>query len=59
MCWRVLAVTLKSAQAVAVCVFLPPGPHNLSLCVSGRTSPGTIYTRWVRAESQTNDFYVV
>jgi len=30
-CWRVLAVTLKRSQAVAVCFFLPPGPHNLSL----------------------------
>ena len=43
MCWRVLAVTLKRAWAVAVCFFLPPGPHNLSLCVPGRTTPGTVY----------------
>lgn len=44
MCWRVLAVTLKGAWAVAVCFLLPPGPHNLSLCVPGRTTPGTVYT---------------
>lgn len=40
MCWRVLAVTLKGAWAVAVCFFLSLGPHNLSLCVLGRTTPG-------------------
>lgn len=37
-CWRVLAVTLKRARAVAVCFSLPPGSHNLSLCVPGRTT---------------------
>lgn len=52
MCWRVLAVTLKKARAVAVCFFLPQGPNNLSLCVPGRTTPGTVHIHWVHSQAQ-------
>lgn len=53
MCWRVLAITLKRAWAVAVCFFLPSGPHNLSLCVPSRTTPGTVYTLGAQWNTET------